>query len=175
MIIDAPKREQISELRALWKEAFGDTDDFLDVFFDKIFSFSRCRCVIEDGKVSAALYWFDCEYEKRKVAYLYAIATLTEYRGRGLCSALMADTHEHLKKCGYSLSMLVPASKDLFSFYEKLGYGVCTSVSEELVCASSEKIDIARIEYEEYGILRKNMLPECSIVQEAENLVFLSV
>jgi predicted N-acetyltransferase YhbS len=173
MIIDAPKREQISELRAIWKEAFGDTDDFLDVFFDKIFSLSRCRCVIEDGKVAAALYWFDCEYEKRKVAYLYAIATLTEYRGRGLCSALMADTHKHLKKCGYSLSMLVPASKELFSFYERLGYGACTSVSEMCVCASGKRLDIKQISADEYGKIRRDLIPERSIIQEGENLVML--
>ena len=175
MIIDAPNHEQISELRALWNEAFGDTDDFLDVFFDKIFSLSRCRCVIEDGKVAAAMYWFDCEYEKRKVAYLYAIATLTEYRGRGLCSALMTDTHKHLKKCGYSLSMLVPASKELFSFYERLGYVNCTSVLETLVCASYDKIEFERIDSKEYGALRSKMLPKGSVIQEGENLAFLNI
>lgn len=175
MIIDAPKREHISGLRELWKEAFFDTDDFLDAFFENVFSFERCRCIVENGRVVAALYWFDCEYEKRKAAYLYAIATLTEYRGRGLCSALMNDTQGHLKKCGYSLSMLVPANKDLFSFYERLGYAECTSISEELVRASSEKIEITRIKAEEYGILRRNMLPERSVIQERENLVMLGL
>ena len=175
MIIDAPKHEQIFELRELWKEAFFDTDDFLDGFFENVFSFERCRCVVENGRVTAALYWFDCEYEKRKVAYLYAIATLTEYRGKGLCAALMANTHEHLKKSGYSLSMLVPASKELFLFYERLGYLVCTSVSETIVCGSAERLDIKQISADEYGKLRRDLLPERSIIQERENLVMLGM
>ena len=175
MIIDAPKKTHILGLRELWKEAFFDTDDFLDGFFENVFSFERCRCIVEDGRVIAALCWFDCECEKRKVAYLYAIATLTECRGRGLCSALMSDTHEHLKSCGYSLAMLVPASKELFSFYERLGYLACTSVSETSVCGSVERLDIKQISADEYGKRRRGMLPKGSVVQESENLVMLGM
>ena len=62
MTIDSPKIDQLPQLRALWKEAFGDTDAYLDSFFTLGFSPERCRCVTEDGQVSAALYWFDCPY-----------------------------------------------------------------------------------------------------------------
>ncbi len=175
MIIDSPKREQISELRELWKEAFGDGDVFLDRFFGEVFSSERCRCVSVDGKVAAALYWFDCAYDGKRVAYLYAIATAKSQRGKGICAALMRDTHSYLAQQGYALAMLVPASKELFSFYERLGYGACTSVSETLVSASSTRVDIEQIDFEEYGFLRKKMLPEDSVVQEAENLVFLNI
>ena len=175
MIIDLPKDEQVTELRTLWKEAFGDTDEFLDGFFSRVFSDNRCRCVTVDGKVAAALYWLECEYCEKKVAYLYAIATLKEYRGRGLCSALMRDTHSYLTIQGYALAMLVPANKELFSFYEKLGYSACTSVSEKTVCASGEKIGFWQIDEERYGALRRKMLPEGSVIQERENLVLLGM
>ena len=175
MIIDAPEKTHILGLRNLWKEAFLDTDEFLDGFFEKVFSFERCRCVVDDGKVVAALYWFDCEYEKRKVAYLYAIATMEEYRGRGLCSALMKNTHEHLSERGYSLVLLVPASKELFSFYAKFGYGACTAVSETNISASPEIIDIKRISADEYGKRRRAFLPKGSVIQEKENLAMLSL
>lgn len=175
MTIDSPKHEHILGLRELWKEAFGDGDTFLDVFFGKVFSASRCRCVIENGKVIASLYWFDCEYEKERVAYLYAIATLEEYRGKGVCSALMKDTHSYLKSCGYSLAMLVPASEKLFTLYEKFGYKTCTSVNEKTVYSSNEKINLNRISVEEYGKLRRELLPEKSVIQENENLVLLDV
>ena len=33
MTIDRPLPQQIPDLRRLWKEAFGDTDDFLDISF----------------------------------------------------------------------------------------------------------------------------------------------
>ena len=42
MTVDYPAAGQISGLRALWKEAFGDSDVFLDAFFAHGFSPSRC-------------------------------------------------------------------------------------------------------------------------------------
>ena len=38
MIIDAPQKEHLNGLRNLWKEAFGDTEAFLDGFFENVFS-----------------------------------------------------------------------------------------------------------------------------------------
>ena len=102
MTIDAPKPFHLPSLKALWKEAFGDTDAFLDTFEKSAFSYHRCRCVTDGDTGAAALYWFDCSYEEGRIAYLYAIATAKSHRGRGLCRALMEDTHKHLKKMGYS-------------------------------------------------------------------------
>ena len=175
MIIDMPNSRQTEELRVLWNDAFGDTDEFLDGFFSRVFSDKRCRCVTVGGKVAAALYWLDCEYRGKRIAYLYAIATMKEYRGRGLCSALMRDTHDHLVKQGYTLAMLVPADKKLFSFYKKLGYLECTLISEETVCASGKMIDFERIDEARYGELRRKMLPEGSVIQEGENLALLGM
>ena len=53
MIFESPDRGRIPALRALWKEAFGDTDLFLDGFFEYGFSPNRCRCVVK--AVSAVL------------------------------------------------------------------------------------------------------------------------
>ena len=93
MIIDAPRVCHIPLLRELWKEAFGDTDAWLDTFFNTAFSLSRCRAVIENNEIIAALYWFDCEAYAQPVAYLYAIATKESHRGKGLCRLLMENTH----------------------------------------------------------------------------------
>ena len=38
MIIKAPQVSNIPALRALWKDAFGDTDTVLDAFFQTAFS-----------------------------------------------------------------------------------------------------------------------------------------
>jgi hypothetical protein len=75
MNINAPTLDLIPALRGLWKEAFGDSDDFLDMFWRTAFSYDRCRCVTVDGEVAAALYWFDCECRGERVAYIYAVAT----------------------------------------------------------------------------------------------------
>ena len=43
MKIDHPVPEQYQQLVQLWKEAFGDTEEFIDGFFCTAFSPARCR------------------------------------------------------------------------------------------------------------------------------------
>ena len=100
MIINQPQSSHIPALRQLWKQAFGDPDAFLDGFFETGFSPDRCRCIMLDQQILAALYWFDCTWNGKKIAYLYAVATDLQYRGNGLCRALMENTHLHLKFLG---------------------------------------------------------------------------
>jgi predicted acetyltransferase len=108
MRIDAPTTAQIPALRALWKEAFADEDVFLDIFFSASFSPERCRCLTVQDQLAAALYWMDCSAGEAKLAYIYAVATAKAYRGRGLCRALLEDTHAVLKRMGYAGAILVP-------------------------------------------------------------------
>ncbi len=172
--ICAPDNGDREALRGLWKEAFGDGDAFLDLFEVTAFSPDRARALFCDGVLSAALYWFDCECGGEKLAYLYAISTAKAARGRGLCRALMEDTHSHLKSLGYSAALLVPSSESLFGFYERLGYRVATKVSEFSCLAESGPIELVRIDGEEYAKLRREWLPEGGVVQEGENMRFLS-
>lgn len=173
MTIDAPLPGQVSQLRALWQEAFGDTEEFLDAFFDTAFSPDRCRCVCTDGKVAAALYWFDCSHMGRPVAYLYAVATAKACRGQGLCRRLMEDTHAHLEKLGYVGAVLVPGSEDLFRLYGGLGYQVCGGISQ-LTCIPGDRgTTLHRVDRDVYARLRRELLPSGSVVQEGENLDLL--
>ena len=54
MIIDLPSLSQTSELRALWCEAFGDSEEFFDLFLNTAYSSKRCRVLMLDGSVVAA-------------------------------------------------------------------------------------------------------------------------
>lgn len=165
--------DEIRELKELWKEAFGDTDAFLDTFFTKVYSRDRVRIQRTEGKISSALYFFTCEFNNKKIAYLYAIATKKEFHNRGLCNALMRDTHAYLKAQGYSGAILCPASESLFSFYEKMGYKTCAYVDEAEVLAQKGDVKLKKLSGEEYMRLRRNFLPEKGIIQENENLDFL--
>ena len=73
MTIDRPSDTQV--LRRLWKQAFRDSDAFLDSFFSVGYSCDRCRQLSLDGQLAAALYWFDCSLAGKPVAYVYAVAT----------------------------------------------------------------------------------------------------
>lgn len=173
MIIDEVRERHVMGLRRLWQEAFGDTDAFLNVFFETAFSAQRCRCVTQNDEVAAALYWFDCSCRDRKIAYLYAIATAKAHRGQGLCSSLMSDTHKHLTKQGYSGAVLVPSSESLFGFYRNMGYQNNGTVEEFCCTAAPSGTPLRRIDTWEYAERRRALLPVGGVVQEGENLTFL--
>lgn len=177
MRIISPLPHHIPMLRSLWQEAFGDTDEFLDTFFEHAFSPARCRCITIDGQIVAALYWFTCEYVDKPVAYIYAVSTAKSHQRQGLCHELMEDTHAHLAVLGYTGAVLVPGSKDLFEFYGTLGYKTCSYI-HTLHCQSADidgnlNLDLHCINQTEYAKLRRKFLPHGSVIQENENLDFL--
>ena len=163
-----------AQLKALWKEAFGDPDGFIDAFLSTAFSESRCRCITEDGHIVAALYWLDCSCRGKKLAYIYAVATAKAYRGKGLCRSLMADTHCHLARLGYAGAILVPGSKELFSLYEKMGYRTCSGVMQINSEKGERKAALTPLDKQTYAALRRLFLPEGGVLQEGENLDFLA-
>lgn len=172
MKIDFPASSQIPELKALWQTSFGDERAFVEAFFSTAFSPRRCRCVTVEGILAAALYWFDCHHQEETCAYIYAVATDPAFRGRGLCAALMADTHKHLTENGYAGAILVPGNKNLFSFYEKQGYRPFGGKAQ-LTCAPGHPVSLTPVKAEEYAAARRKYLPAGGIIQEDENLDFL--
>lgn len=162
----------ITDLKKLWKQAFGDTDTFIDTFFSVAYSPDRCRYLTENGQLAAMLYWFDCDYQGKKIAYLYAVATEEAHRGNGFCRRLMDNTHRHLKGLGYAGAILVPADEDLFRLYEKLGYRTCCYVTE-FTCAAGEPIPLHAVSVSEYASARRQLLPKNGVLQEGAALALL--
>lgn len=163
-----------TELLSLWKGIFGDHHGFWELFGDTGFLPEHCRTITWEGRLAAALYWFDVSCEGQPMAYLYAVATHPDFRGRGLCRALMADTESHLKASGYTGVLLVPEKEGLRAMYAKMGYENCTTVSEFSCGAGDMPVLLRDAGPEEYAALRQKMLPTGGVVQEGENLTFLT-
>lgn len=174
MRIDYPEKDQIPALRRLWKEAFGDTDDFLDTFFSLGFAGDRCHCVTLGGQVGAALYWLDMDYSGGKLAYIYAVATADGFRGRGLCRLLMADVHEVLKSRGYAGGILVPQDAGLAEMYQKMGYQPCSGIRQLACRAADTPISLRTIDAVTYQTLRDGLLPPEAVRLGEQALVFLA-
>lgn len=169
MNIDFPTPEQIPQLRQLWQEAFGDTDFFLDKFYSTAFAPERCLCAAVDCRVAAAAYWFSCgEY-----AYIYAVATAEAFRSQGICHTLMEKIHCLLRQEGYAGCILVPGSEGLRQFYAGMGYKNFGGV-QEFACEAGTPLPLWKIDAEEFAALRRIVLPEGGVIQEGENLAFLS-
>ncbi len=164
----------IADLQKLWQEAFGDSKETVDAFFATGFSQDRCHYIVENNVPVSALYWFNCELSGCKLAYIYAIATLKSHRGKGLARRLMEEAHQILKEQGYAGAILVPGERELFSYYEKLGYRIVTKAAEFSAVATASPVFISRITPAEYATCRRKYLPEGSVLQERETLSYLA-
>lgn len=161
------------ELKSLWQLAFGDSMEFIDLFFRTAYAPERCCFLTEENQITAALYWLDCEIAGQKQAYIYAVVTHPDHRGKGLCNQLMAKTHSLLKQQGYTGALLRPADPGLRQMYSKLGYQDCTTVSE-FHCAAGTPIPLKKIGTEEYARLRRQFLPDKGVLQEGVSLSYLA-
>ncbi len=161
-------------LFAIWREAFGDTDEYISRFFTTAYSDSHCRVLCVDNEIASVLYIIDGFLKKRKIAYIYAVATYKRYRGRGLYRQLSENTHEYLKDLGYEAEILVPATKELFTFYSNLGYkAVGFADSFEAVAAPTAAF-LKQLDCYEYTALRQKLLPENGVILGDKGLAFLN-
>lgn len=167
-------REDIPQLWQLWKEAFGDDDNFLDTFYILAFSANRCRVAAQGEKVLGAVYWFSCTCRGQEIAYLYALATEKTSQGQGIATELMKSTWEQLERQGVNGTVLVPASTELIRFYAKMGYVPCAPQGRMKVQASGPACNMKPVSPRRYGELRRNLLPSGGVVQEGANLEFLA-
>ena len=173
MSVTYPNENLIPGLRNLWKKAFGDTDEFLDLFFSTAYAPDRCRLLADGEEVQSVLYWFDCYLDDQKIAYIYAVATDPACRGRGLCRKVMEDTMGVLADRGYAGAILLPQEAWLIAMYAGMGFDPCTTVTEQWFPAG-EEIPLRQIDETEYAALRRGMLPAGGVIQEGENMTFLA-
>ena len=158
MKIDHPALHHMPQQRALWQEAFGDTDAFLDCFFSTAYSPDRCLCVLDGDKIAAILYWIDCELQGKALAYIYAVVTAPGDRGKGLCRMLMEAAHALLKTRGYAGAILVPQQEPLRKMYAGMGYRNAGGLSVLSCSAGTEPVPFRTVGPQEFAALRRHFL-----------------
>jgi len=123
-VIDLVKFEN-EKLRSravcLWKEAFGDSEEYINFFLDM---HKGCTFVplIENGVLVSALYLIDGVLNDVDGFYLFAAATFKEHRSKGYMARLLKLAEEKAKQKNKSFIALVPAEKSLFDYYSRFGY-----------------------------------------------------
>ncbi|MBO5339590.1 MAG: GNAT family N-acetyltransferase [Oscillospiraceae bacterium] len=155
----------VPRLKQLWKLAFGDEDSYIDHFFARYYRPERMLVLEEDGGVQAMTAWFDMPLvsargEEYPAAYLYAVATDPDRRGRGLAGKLLAFADCWLKGQGFSCVTTVPARADLHAFFGQNGFEECFAL-EQRQCRPDTRTDPARLESAsaaQYGLLREKLL-----------------
>ena len=108
------------QTRALWSLCFGDTEEFMKLYFTRKYTPERNSCLVRDGRVVAALqrlpYRMMFGGGVVPVAYVSGVCTQPECRGKGLMTELMGQAHRKMYADGCLFSLLIPADEGLFAF-----------------------------------------------------------
>lgn len=126
--------EDKTALYALWQKTFGDEPAVIDRFFPCVTPNDIVVCG-ENGNPVSALYMprvaLRCGEKTLSAAYIYAAATDTAYRGRGLMTSLLQFAAENAQRQSLDGLYLVPAEQTLFDYYGARGF--VTTFSKKLV------------------------------------------
>lgn len=105
-------------LRALWQGCFGDSDSFLDFFFEKRFFPEYTVCTIEDNKLVNAMYSLPVNMRIREAivpaAMLAGFSTDPDYRGRGYMSDAFRLLVKNLAQSGILVGPHTPVKHDSY-------------------------------------------------------------
>lgn len=126
-----------ADLKHIWKSAFGDADEYINTFFEKMYAPGMATVLELGGKLISAIYNIPMGGivlpggERLSCAITYALGTLPQYRGRGYGIAVMKVGIEYSNSLGYICNAQCPAGDSLFPYYnQRVGYLDCFYVRE---------------------------------------------
>lgn len=146
-MIQFADKTTLGEVRQMWKTCFGDTDEYIDLYFTQKYKDENTLIYIVDDIPVASLQMlpYTITFYGKEISfyYLMGLCTLPEYRERGYMAELINKSHEVMKDRDIPLSILVPAEDWLFGFYKKFGY-------EQVFEKSSQPIPSLKLLLEKY-------------------------
>ena len=161
-----------TELKDLWQAVFGDDRSYIEQWF---LAFYRPELtVIREYKNSLAAMAFVLPLgtlNGSPCASLYAVASTPELRGLGLGKAVTSDAARLAESAGFSHVLLRPADRDLFGFYEKLGFFAAFPVAETVIRLSLPSFQASPCSPERYLEIRDTLLDDRSAVRPSLRLL----
>ncbi len=137
------RKEQI---KALWRLCFNDPEDYIQLYFDRVYKEEQALTIERDGKIISALQlmpytmtWCGTEIT---MAYIYAACTDPAERGKGLMRDLLQKAFHEMRRRDYDITSLIPAEPWLFDYYRKHGYTEIFDYSVDCyICPENRKAD----------------------------------
>ncbi len=139
------------QLETLWQTVFHDSDEYVRMFFDRVYQPENTFVIEPEGRGVVAMlqtvpYEVKIESAILPCAYVCGVCTHPSERGKGYMKALIQDAMHAMRKRGFALSVLIPAEPWLFEVYRRYGYTVPINVGvEHYVADRMEQVDTYRI------------------------------
>ncbi|MFZ2538255.1 MAG: GNAT family N-acetyltransferase [Oscillospiraceae bacterium] len=155
----------IAGLKLLWAEVFHDDNQYIDHFFESIFSINNAFVAVDGNVPVAMMFMLPATLTVGKDAflagYIYAVATNKSYRGQGVMTKLERYVCQKAALSDVSVLALVPSNKSLIKMYKKLGYQTAfykaSTIIIPKVCDNAEILNCTLDCFLEQ---RKNMLTQ---------------
>ena len=170
-----PHPTERGDLYRIWQSSFSVDD--MELFFTYFYDCELCRVAVVDDKPVAMGFLIpvgnliDSTGRKHPCAHIYAIATLPEFQGKGLASAIVKQLIKVGMSGGYTAIALRPAEESLFKYYDNNSpfcdwfyyiercYDFDNINSADFPnCDSTNNIEISRISAERYTEMRNILL-----------------
>jgi len=138
--------DDIPALKHIRKVCFDECEAYSAFYCATRFTENNTLVYVEQHTPVASLTLLDAEVVTAgrvfPIAYVYAVATLPEWRNRGLAAALLQYADEHLQSRGVEAALLVPATAPLFDYYAKLGYETKFFIAKHKPLFVEEEADV---------------------------------
>lgn len=138
-MIQVAEAKDSRAVQKIWKVCFGDSDSYIRFFVKTHLAAGRCLIDKEDGHAVSMLFLLPsrCYYEgrERAVQYIYAAATLPDFRRRGLMEDLLEYAHRLAVGQEMLFTCLKPATEALYRYYCKLEYRTAFHVTHQILPA----------------------------------------
>lgn len=113
--------------KEIWKLCFGDPDSYIDFYYANRYKEDETAVLLHAGEIVAMLTMIPVrmvtsDNRSFKTTMLYAIATHPKYQHKGFSTQLIDFSNRYLGARKSKLSVLVPANRQLYDYYRKLGY-----------------------------------------------------
>ncbi len=126
------------EIKNMWRENFSVTDEWLDMYFKRVYHQADLMTLTasdDDDMIASSLLLqrYNMYFHSTPIAvgYISGAATRKQYRDRGYMKQLMHDAIFHSYERGDVLLTLIPASRNLYFYYDRLGFTTVFYVDEE--------------------------------------------
>lgn len=150
------------EIMEIWEAVFPEDKSFNKWFFKNKFKREYTLVYRGNGVVCSMVQLLPYEIAGfGKVSYIYGAATKPEFRKRGIMRELLEYSHGLDRERGFSGSVLIPANRELFNYYGKIGYKTAFFVAHSEY--STDKTDgfaVKRAEKEDISALNEIYINE---------------
>lgn len=159
--------QDVPRQRELWQLAFGDSDDYLDYVYAHQ-DLAEIVVLLDDDLIQSMTFLYPMtvalpDGTTATSAYIYALATHPDARGKGYAGMLLQYVDFILAERGIDCVTTVPAMPSLHQFFESNGFqpGFSTQkldISREILPPPGPEDTIVPIEGAQYQALRTQLL-----------------